>query len=317
MDDQGKVYGVKTWRAWETSKPAYLGATKQFPREIEDMWTHTVHSFRQLFRVVAFLNVMNKNTTLLFRGQTQDLEPRPTLLRDTWAVPGSQSRVDLTIDRDYYWAQLGPLSGLMRQLLAGELPRHAPFDGFQQRDGMRLRIAPWAVIQHYELWPTPLIDLTSSLRVAATFALGARGRNEGYVFVYDVADIVTDLMDLVPRPNREPLSEPITCRLSAVCPPQMDRPHLQEGFLIGNSQFTRKHLLDKANPYLADRFVAKFHLVDEKKSGRSSFWNPDFPKHRRGSLLPRAADDDFKGVLDSAITHEIVEGRAAWRAVET
>jgi hypothetical protein len=31
--------------------------------------------------------------------------------------------------------------------------------------------AVWAIAQHYELWPTPLIDITQNLRTAASFAL--------------------------------------------------------------------------------------------------------------------------------------------------
>ena len=317
MDQADRVYGIKTWRAWNSSKPPYLRKTKQVPKDIDDTWTCPVHSFRDLFRVVAFLNVMNKATTLLFRGQTQDLEPRPTLLRDMWPVPGSRTCVKLSLDRNYYWAQLGPLCDLVSHLLEGELPRHAPFDRYSHRDGRRLRIAPWAVIQHYELWPTPLVDLTSSLRVAASFALGIpRGGKEGYLFVYDVSDIVTDLMDLVVRPGQEQVPEPITYRLSAVCPPQMDRPHLQEGFLIGNSQFSREHLTDTTNSYLANRVVAKFRLVDDRSGGRSTFWSSDFPKHQLGSLLPRAEEDDFKRLLESTIEYKIVEGKAAWRTRE-
>ena len=37
-----------------------------------------------------------------------------------------------------------------------------------------MREAKSAVTQHYGFWPTPLIDLTSSLWVAASFALKAR-----------------------------------------------------------------------------------------------------------------------------------------------
>jgi FRG domain len=314
VGQSGNVYGIKTWRAWERSKPSYLGDTKQVPRDIDNKWIHPVHSFRELFRVVAFLNVMNKTTTLLFRGQTRDLEPRPTLLRDNWTVPGSRTRVDLSLDRVYYWDQLGPLCDHVSEVLSGKLPRHAPFDQYRSQHGRRLRIAPWAVIQHYELWPTPLVDLTSSLRVAASFALGVpRGHREGYVYVYDVSGIVTDLMELTRQFGHHQVPEPITYRLSAVCPPSMDRPHLQEGFLMGNSQFGREDLTDTDNWYLADRLVAKFHLLDDWEGGRSKFWSSDFPKHRLGSLLPRPADDEVKRLLDTTIHYEVIDRKAAWR----
>ena len=85
-------------------------------------------------------------------------------------------------------------------------------------------MAPWSLVQHYELWPTPLLDVTTSLRAATSFALGvAVRRDEGFVYVFALDDIEGDVMELDPR------SRFAAVRLSAVCPPSTIRPHLQEG----------------------------------------------------------------------------------------
>ena len=43
---------------------------------------HTVSSYRDLMRVIAVFNLMNKRHHLVFRGQDADFEPTPTILRD-------------------------------------------------------------------------------------------------------------------------------------------------------------------------------------------------------------------------------------------
>jgi hypothetical protein len=311
MSTREEIYGIRAWHAWDEARPDNLLSYRQSPQEsANDELVEEVTSFRELFRVVAFLNVMNKKTTLLFRGQTSDFEPRPTILRSRWQTPGFGKPVNPGQDLKYYWDELDRMCVQVVKILSGRLPRHRPFELFPAMP--RLRVAPWSVVQHYELWPTPVIDLTSSLRVAASFALGAtRGRREGYLYVYDLPYIVDDLMSMY----EVQIEDPIVYRLSAVCPPEMDRPHLQEGFLFGNSLFNPEEPNDPAPIQLANRLVAKFRLVDNRERGRSQFWSSDFPKHSQRSLLPRPDSDVIKAMLDFCIRHDVVDGKATWSAV--
>jgi hypothetical protein len=68
----------------------------------------------------------------------------------------------------------------------------------------------WAILQHYEVCPTPLLDVTSSLRVAATFALDET--EEGYLYAFGL-----------PHPNGTITyssdHELLNIRLLSVCPP--------------------------------------------------------------------------------------------------
>jgi hypothetical protein len=305
MSKPEPIYGIASWKAWAKDAPYNLRDTRQTSREICTSEPYDVHTFDELFRVASFLNVMNKKRMLLFRGQGRDLPARPTIVRDRWLVPGGAEFVDLSLDRLHYWNALQPLCSLISRSLRGKLPRHAPFDRFESNP--RLRVAPWSVIQHYELWPTPVVDLTSSLRVAASFALGLPApRSEGFLYAYASPTITSDLMELAGVPD------PITYRLSAVCPPSARRPHLQEGMLIGRSEFQDTDL-NRENDFLDDMIVAKFRLLDGGSSGQPSFWSNEFPKFLANSLLPQKSNDELVETFATAIEYVVFEGKASWR----
>ena len=73
---------------------------------------------------------------------------------------------------DHLHSEIEPL--ILKVCSAFPMPRRATLSMFRE--------AIWAVAQHYELWPTPLIDITPNLRAAASFAL-LNGRNEGELYV--------------------------------------------------------------------------------------------------------------------------------------
>jgi hypothetical protein len=149
-----------------------------------------------------------------------------------------------------------------------------------------VREAQWAIIQHYGLWPTPLIDLTLNLRVAASFAFhGNNQENDdpsGHVFVVGMPDVSGSITHDV----RERV---VLTRLQSACPPAAKRPHYQEGFLVGHYPFynLRKNsqydLKDESD--LNRRLIAVFRL--DNHSG--NFWS-DFPKYKRSMLYPDHED---------------------------
>ncbi len=51
------------------------------------------------------------------------------------------------------------------------------------RDVSRKRYVQWSILQHYEVIPTPLLDVTHSLRVACSFAQLAGTDPTCYVYV--------------------------------------------------------------------------------------------------------------------------------------
>jgi hypothetical protein len=240
--------------------------------------TWTLYEYSDLVDAVAFLSVMNKRLDLCFRGQAEPRPPRSGLFRSSWQPPpwAGLPRVAIS-DLDFYRARLAALGEVV-------------FDVCQQMGLPRWRSlrdvdeARWAVIQHYGLWPTPMIDVTRSLRVAASFALRARdpgGRDE---------EPITGYMYVVGLPNR---TGSITCSvddqmlvasLNAVCPPIARRPHLQEGLLVARFPTYGKAAQDPRKSDLARRTVAQIRLID--RNSQESFWSSDYPRLSDDSLQP-------------------------------
>jgi FRG domain len=295
-------YGLDAWRWWLSEAPSDMRKARRSVDEVADTDACDVRSFRALIKLVAFLNVMNKSDILLFRGQGCDLPLLPSLMREKWTVPGTSISVPLDGERVLYFEELSQVCRRVAPLLVGLLPRHKPFETFVSHPERRM--APWSVIQHYELWPTPVLDFTGSLRIAASFALGAaKPRSSGYVYISAFRRVHSDPMVL-----HTAGSGPVAVRLSAVCPPLAERPHLQDGFLVGNPRFSKA---DLETPQAPGTLLAKVHLVDESATAHSgeSFWDDrDFPRHSEESLLPTG--DLFLKMFNRAFEHQVVGDRA-------
>jgi hypothetical protein len=282
----GKCYGYKAYRAWEATKPTSLTDAKSSRDEAnEDLWV--VHSYSQLLEAIAFLGAMNKRLTLFFRGQASAQEPKPTLFRTGgWDFLNTRSFQISPRNRDRYWERLPEVGKRVY-----EICKSAAF-GLPRWRGLRdVREIQWAVIQHYHVWPTPLIDLSGSLRAAATFAMAFRGGTpkvpqRGFLYVagmpYSTGSIAYDLDQNL-----------VLARLQSACPPVARRPHYQEGFLAGRFPFGRPDEETEKGSSLRRRIVAKFQLVDD-----GPFWDADFPLMREHSLMP--ARDDLQEAFISA-----------------
>jgi hypothetical protein len=300
------IYGIPAWSAWEKRRKAdgdawkNLEDTKRPARALASEPPYEVRSYRGLMDVIAFLSVMNKGLTLLLRGQMRDLEPIPTLAREHWSVPETDQQVCLAADRAYYWDTLPVVENAVHELVeTHKVPRWRPF--------AYRRFAQWALIQHYELWPTPLLDFTSSLRVAASFAFALNDeREEAYLYVIGVKRVQSDVMDDDRRPDAYRGTWEAV-RLNAVCPPDAQRPHAQEGFLLGRPDVTSANL-DGAS--IADLLVARIKMTNR---GGDTFWDhPGFPILRRATLLPSRLRDPFRNTLHAKLTWSIdpASGRA-------
>ena len=138
-------------------------------------------------------------------------------------------------------------------------------------------------MQHYEVCQTPLLDLTQSLRVAASFALASEGK-EGYCYVFGF-----------PYPNGS-ISfsvdlEIINIRLLSICPPGAKRPYFQEGFLVGSFPSNTEERIP--NHDIGVRLIAKFKLKSEH------FWDNDFQPIPQNALLP--TDDKVRTFFDGLL----------------
>lgn len=226
-----------------------------------------VKSFRQLIEEVAMVTLQNKQYEMFYRGQTKDYKnnqakyykdriPKsiifPSICRPGLRKNGKPKYSIKAIEVQKRYKDLFAFVALFEK-------RKSNYDEYY-----------YSLIQHYEILPTPLIDITQSLRVAATFAL--RESSTGYVYVFGL-----------PYPNQS-ISyftdlEIVLIKLQNVIHPDALRPRFQEGYLVGKYPF----LPTKTNgDDLANRMVAKF-LV-ENRNGK--FWDDYFKPMPEDVLYP-------------------------------
>ena len=236
---------------------------------------HRVSSFEELAAKVAELQFMNWDYVLMFRGQSGDHRNRsnatslkPTLFRSR---KGEKTNPDERL-----------LSRRFSRLDAAE-QRLASRYAFLGKDRVtRHRILRWAILQHYEICDTPLLDVTHSLRIAASFA--SLGNSEtAYVFVLGVPN----LSGAVTASAEAGLQ---IVRLASVCPPDAKRPHIQEGYLLGEypdiAGYSQKQLYDPFEIDFGRRLVAKFRFDPTR------FWHdPAFPAVPEAALYPSPPSD--------------------------
>ena len=247
---------VKTARYYEgptwATVPA-IRAASPFP----------VSSYRQLVQIVAHLASGNRLHTLLFRGQKSDYKDSngrsvlyPTLFRPE---PGQKLVRATRIRR-----RVSELRFARRRVM-------------QNRVGLELHVrlhnhpeSPIALLQHYEICPTPYLDVTQSLRVASSIAL--MGAKEGFVFVLAFPHPHASISHFVDH-------ETVLIKLLSVCPYRALRPHFQEGYLVGRYPW---NATKEAGDNAANRLVAKLHLDNT----RGRFWSREFSPVPTEALLP-------------------------------
>ena len=170
------------------------------------------------------------------------------------------------------WEQLEELSNkLIEKIAKRKLEGHEKIGKFPE--------LAWAILQHYEKTGTPLLDLTTSLRVAASFALSE-----------NTTDLLNERRPIVavfalPHPigsiSYSVEEELLNVKLISICTPKAHRPFFQEGYLVGSFPIRS----DRKYPHFdfARRLIAKFELRPDK------FWSDRFPAIPKEALYP---DDD-------------------------
>ena len=240
---------------------------------------HKVASYMELVTKVAELQFMNRDFVLIFRGQSGDYRNKAgnTSLKPTLMRAKKEGKVPTSKMLQDRFNQL--------RKAEAELVKRYDKGKFLGRERIkRQQILRWSILQHYKVCRTPLLDVTHSLRIAASFASDGAG-GEAYVFVLGV-------------PN---LSGAITAsaeaglqivRLSSVCPPVALRPHIQEGYLLGEypemADYDQKQHYKHYEIDFGRRLVAKFRFNPH------TFWkNETFPRVERDALHPDAKDRLF------------------------
>jgi len=243
-----------------------------------------VSSFRELIDEVASVTISNRNFEMFYRGQEfdyknnsaiyyQDRKPKSTIFpaicrpeKNADGSPKYSIKKSQIIKR---YDDLDKMVGIVQGNKRGYFKEYY-----------------YALFQHYDILPTPLIDITQSLRVAATFAL--RNSKKGYLFVFGL-----------PYPNQS-ISyysdmSIVLIKLQNVLQTNSLRPRYQEGFLVGKYPIMPTKT---SGDDLANRMVAKFYL--DNTDGK--FWDkyflpmPDevlYPKNDPIEIQLKEAKKDF------------------------
>lgn len=177
---------------------------------------HSVTSYVELLTKVASLSYYNPRFQILFRGQKTDYKMGdsintsdlyPSILRQ-FVSKKSERREALDMKFE--------LLKIAEQLLV---------DIIRNRDLIENQIVRWAILQHYEVCKTPLLDITSSLQSALTFAIG--DRNEGWLYVLAFPQLTGGISVSIESKTQ-------VINLSQICPPEALRPHFQHGLLASD-----------------------------------------------------------------------------------
>jgi uncharacterized protein YutE (UPF0331/DUF86 family) len=233
-----------------------------------------VPTFQKLMDHVSRLAYLNKDYLLFFRGQGNDFKNKagastfyPSIYRGDRL---SRGELDLRFDI---------LSSAARRLFTAL--EEAQIEGYQ--DVKRRKYVQWSVLQHYEVCPTPLLDLTHSVRVACSFAFLSTQNKDAYVLVFGLP-YITNRISI----NSE--HDIVNIRLLSICPPDALRPYYQEGYLAGTDEVTTEYD-SKDELDFNNRLIAKFRLINDR-----IFWGKGFDAIPKSALYP--SGDRVKEICD-------------------
>lgn len=251
---------------------------KHFLAEVRTSKPKIVHSFHSLLEAVALVSYHNPDLSLFYRGQPREYlagQVGTSIYPCIYRISARSTRGARRKLKTRY-EELSKVEGLLKmEFRKSIIEGHGKVEQFRE--------ISWAIIQHYEISPTPLLDLTTSLRVACSFALD--GINK-----YGIVCVLG-----LPHPNgsisyyvEEQLRN---IRLLSICPPEALRPYYQEGFLAGTFPDRDPPTLSSQHDF-ARRLVAKFKIP------KAEFWSNEFPPIPRVALYP--ANDRIEGICNGA-----------------
>jgi hypothetical protein len=243
---------------------------------------HRIDSYLELAMKIAELQFRNRDHVLLFRGQGSDHRNakrystlKPSLLRPK----DKKNPGHATLTQRFQMLELA------ESLLIDEYEKGGLL-GLNRLK--RQRIVRWSILQHYEVCPTPLLDVTHSLRIAASFATHS-GSSEAFLFVIGVPNLSGGITASAEAGLQ-------TIRLSSVCPPAALRPHLQEGYLLG--EYPEMGALAQKQNYAHFEIDFGRRLVAKFRFNPRTFWKGGtFALVGKSALYPSAKKDPLQELV--------------------
>ena len=245
-------------------------------REVRQSQPKHVESFRDLVKEIASISFQNPDMSIFYRGQKKEYSVKkpfcslyPSILRD---FTKSKIRRRLFLDKRYKILKEAS-SLLLDEFSEMNWEGHSVITKFPE--------VSWAILQHYEICNTPLLDITTSLRVACSFAL-QHDEDNGIVYVFGLPNTSGII-------SYYAYEEIINLRLLSICPPVALRPHYQEGYLVGT--FPTTDVTKRTIQYdVSRRLLAKYKIT------KREFWDNDFQEIPREALFPK--NDEMEKVVE-------------------
>ena len=216
---------------------------------------HLVHTYEQLVDYVGRIQHGNPDQVIFYRGQMEDhqLRRRTHITAKIYRELGRNELKTRFINLHKTSDQLIDVINANRVALDYSMP------------GLRmLKIhhqLRWSLLQHYEICPTPMIDITQSLHLACTFALLGNPNESGIIYLLGMPWMNQKIY-------HDTNEELVNIRLMSVCPPLAQRPYYQEGYVAGPYP---EYKLDERNRIkyfdFSRRLIAKFKIPNN-----GDFW---------------------------------------------
>jgi len=218
-----------------------------------------VKSYDELVCLVAQIQHYNRNLMLYYRGQANDRQEggKTQLLPSIFRKYPGETRL-LLKDR---FILLNEKAAALQSALVNRKPK--------KLSGTALVVkypeVSWAILQHYQVCRTPLLDLTHSLHVACSFAFDGNTGKTGMIYVMGMP-WANDAI------GYNTFEELVNVRLLSICPPEAQRPFFQEGYLTCHFPTYKMDSPERIDQFdVARRVVAKFEIPIDK-----NFWGKEF-----------------------------------------
>ncbi|MCB2168409.1 MAG: FRG domain-containing protein [Deltaproteobacteria bacterium] len=236
---------------------------KHTNREIRLSEPAKIGSFMELVPFVARIANHNPDFSLFYRGQ-----PKEYLLKSgaTSSYPSIFRSPGNRLTESKLKSRFKLLDDLSKQLI--NKLETLEIEGIDKLK--KFQELQWSLLQHYKVCDTPLLDITHSLRVAASFALNGSSK-DGIIYIY-----------ALPHPQGtitySTEDELLNVRLLSASPFEALRPHFQEGYLVGT--FPKRIDRKQSSHDVAVRLIAKIQI------NIHTFWDNNFKAIPEDALYP-------------------------------
>lgn len=269
-----------TKKIW--SHNSKLIRSREYIRDIRPSTPELIKTYKALVKEISIISFKNPDQNLFFRGQDKDYINKngktsiyPTIFREIRLNYSGKLRLKTQMEQLKEAEKL-----IMEKFQEHKILGHNTLSKFKE--------VRWAILQHYDVCKTPLVDITSSLRVACSFALQRNDNNFGYVFIFGFPHVNGSISYYVEE-------ELLNLKLLSICPPDALRPHYQEGYLVGT--FPTDDLEERSVRFdIANRLIAKFKIPKKR------FWDENFTEIPENALYP---EDDYVEDICDDIYQEI------------